>query len=151
MIARATAAVALAGGIAVLGAAAAVTISVGLRWLTSRGIPGDFDLVQFALPLAIFAFLPWCQLRGGNIFVDTFTRQLPLRWQKALDLVWALVYAVVAALIAWRLAVGASETMSSGTGSMVLGLPIGWGMAACALFAGWLAIVALVAVRDRRR
>jgi TRAP-type C4-dicarboxylate transport system permease small subunit len=131
-------------------AAAVVTTSVVLRWLASDGIRGDFDLVQFAVPLAVFAFLPLCQLRGGNIFVDTFTMRLPARWQAALDAFWALVYAAVAALIAWRMAIGAKDAIASGTGSMVLGLPVGWAMAASALLAAWLALVAIVTVRSRR-
>lgn len=146
-----TAALALTGGSIMLAAAAVVTASVVLRWLTSGGIPGDFDLLQFAMPLAVFAFLPLCQLRGGNIFVDSFTSRLPPRLVAALDGLWALVYAAAAGLIAWRMAVGAQDTIASGTGSMVLGLPVGWAMAASACFAAWLAIVAAVTVRNRRR
>ena len=62
----------------------------------------------------------------------------------SLDALWALVYAVVALLIAWRMSLGASDTIASGTTSMVLGLPIGWAMVAAAIFAFWLAVVALV-------
>ena len=57
-----------AAGLAVL-----VTASVLTRWLTAQGVPGDFELLQIGLALAVFAFMPLCQLRGGNLFVDTFT------------------------------------------------------------------------------
>lgn len=146
-IERVTAALAIFGGGLMLAAAGLVTVSVLLRWATSSGINGDFDLIQFAMPLAVFAFLPWCQLRGGNIFVDTFTLRLPKPVVAILDGLWTLVYAAVAGLIAWRMAVAAQDTIASGTGSMVLGLPIGWAMALAALFALWLAISALVTLR----
>ena len=35
--------------------------------------------MQIGLALAVFAFMPLCQLRGGNLFVDTFTDRLPVR------------------------------------------------------------------------
>ena len=70
---------ALAGGVVMLAAAFLVCASVGLRWATSSAIPGDFELVQIAVAVSAFAFLPFCQLRRGNIFVGTFTTSLPRR------------------------------------------------------------------------
>jgi TRAP-type C4-dicarboxylate transport system permease small subunit len=145
-------ALALVGGIVLLAMALLVTVSVLRRWITTRPIAGDFELVQIGLAVAIFAFLPLCHWRGANIFVDTFTRWLPSRVQAGLDALWSLVYAAVAALLAWRLWVGARETLSYGQTSMVLGLPIGWAMGLVALLAGWLGLVAFcTALRDLRR
>jgi TRAP-type C4-dicarboxylate transport system permease small subunit len=144
LVARLSVGLALAGGCLVLGLALLVTTSVFRRWLTADSVPGDFELVQNGLAVAVFAFLPICQLHGANITVDTFTRAAPARVQSGLDAVWALMYAGVAGLIAWETAVGARETLASGTTTMVLGLPIGWAMALSALFAAWLAVVAVV-------
>ena len=140
---RPSGALALLGGALLLALAGLVTVSVLRRWLTSQPINGDFELVQLGLALAIFAFLPWCQWRDGNIYVDTFTSRLPLRLQAWLDGWWALLYALVAALLARQLAIGAGDAMASGQTSMVLGLPIGRAIAACSVLAGFLAIVAL--------
>jgi TRAP-type C4-dicarboxylate transport system permease small subunit len=135
---------ALAGGVLLLALAVMVTVSVMARWLTSQGIPGDFELVQIGLALAVFAFMPLCQLRGGNLYVDTFTTRLSGVAQHRLDGFWSLVYALVAGLIAAMMAVGAVQTIASGTGSMVLGLPIGWAIAIAAVLAIWLAFVVLL-------
>ena len=140
---RATVWLALAGGVVVLGIALLVTASVLRRWVTSDGIEGDFELVQAGLALGIFAFLPLCQLRGANIVVDTFTARLPARLQGGLDAFWAAVYALAAGILAWRLASGAADTVASGTTSMVLGLPVGWAIAASSLLTGWLCLAAL--------
>lgn len=134
---------AIAGGMLLLAVAAVVVVSVLLRWLAESSIPGDIELVQIATALAVFSFLPVCQAARGNIMVDTFTTWLPLSWQRRLDAAWDLVYAATALMIAWRLAVGAADTVSSRTVSMMLGLPTGWAIAACAVMALLLTAVAV--------
>jgi TRAP-type C4-dicarboxylate transport system permease small subunit len=141
---HATILLALAGGALVLVFAVIVSVSVVRRWFTGDGVPGDFEIVQTGLAVAIFAFLPLCQLHNANIIVDTFTMRLPVRVQAALDGLWALLYAAVALLIAWQTALGAMGTIASGTTSMVLGLPIGWAMVLASIFAFWLTLVTVV-------
>lgn len=143
-LARTTEALALFGGVVVVAAAGLVCLSIGLRWATSNGVPGDFEIVQIAVAVAAFTFLPYCQARRGNILVDTFTKRLPLRLQRTLDGLWDLAYAGCAALIAVRLMAGATEMIGNKTTTMMVGLPIGWGIGAVALMAGLLALVALV-------
>lgn len=144
---RATNLLALAGGAVVLGFAVIVTASVLMRWLVGDGVPGDFEIVQTGLAVAVFAFLPVCQLHGANIMVDTFTTRLPPRVQGVLDGLWALVYAAAALLVGWQTALGAKDTIASGTKSMVLALPIGWAMVLASVLAFWLAAVALLTAR----
>jgi hypothetical protein len=154
---RACRGLAIAGGCLLLLGAALVTASVLRRWLTYTAIPGDFELVQMGLAVAVFAFLPLCQLRGTNIVVDSFTTRAPAWLQAGLDGLWALVYALVAGLVGWRMVAGTRDAFVSGTTTMVLALPIGWSMAVATTMAWWLALVALVAAarslgrRTRRR
>ena len=68
---------AIAGGLLMLAVAATVTVNVLLRWLFNSAVSGDIELVQIGSAVAIFAFLPLCQSRRGNIVVDTFTTRLP--------------------------------------------------------------------------
>ena len=134
---------AIAGGLLSVGLAAIVTVHVCLRWLFNSQVPGDIELVQIGTALTIFAFFPLCQSRRGNIVVDSFTAHISLRARDLLDALWDLVYAGAAFVIAWRLAVGAWDTMRSNTVSMILGLPTGWAVAACAVAAGFLGVVAV--------
>ncbi len=138
-----TRALAIGGGVLLLAIACMVVVSVSMRRLTSQSVPGDIELVQIATALSVFAFLPLCQAMRGNIMVDTFTNWLPPRARAMLDALWDAVYAAAALIIAWRLAEGAAETIRSQTVSMMLGLPIGWAMAACAAMAVLLGIVAI--------
>lgn len=142
---------AILGGIVMTAVAAMITASVLMRWLMDSSVPGDIELVQIGTAVAIFAFLPLCQSRRGNIMVDTFTSRLPASIRNALDAAWDIAYAGIALLIAWRLGVGAWDTIRSNTVSMMLGLPTGWAIAACAVMAALVAVVAVAtAIRMMR-
>ena len=142
-LAAVTRPLAIAGGLLMLAVAATVTVNVLLRWLFNTAVSGDIELVQIGTAVAIFAFLPLCQSRRGNIMVDTFTTGLPVRVRNALDASWDLVYVAMALIIAWRLGVGAWDTIRSNTVSLMLGLPTGWAIAACAVMAALLSLVAI--------
>jgi TRAP-type C4-dicarboxylate transport system permease small subunit len=143
---RVVRAVALLGGALLIALATMVVVSVTLRsdLVGAAGVPGDFELVQMATAVAAFCFLPYCQLRRGNIFVDTFTLKLPRRWQHGIDAAWDVVYALVMVLIAWRLGVGARAAFASGENTMVLQLPSYLPIALCAGLAALVALSALV-------
>src|SRR5262245_20119050 len=66
---------AIFGGILSCVMAAVVTISVAGRYLLSWPIPGDYDIVGILCGCAIFAFLPYCQLKRGNVLADFFTQK----------------------------------------------------------------------------
>src|SRR5262245_50874116 len=66
---------AIFGGILSCVMAALVTISVAGRYLISKPISGDYDIVGILCGCAIFAFLPWCQLNRGNVLADFFTQK----------------------------------------------------------------------------
>jgi TRAP-type C4-dicarboxylate transport system permease small subunit len=142
---------AIAGGLLMLATATMVFTSVVMRWLFNWSVPGDIELVQIGTALAVFAFLPFCQGRGGNIVVDTFTTRLPPRLREGLDALWDLVYALIAGVIAWRLAVGALDTFRSNTVSMMLGLPVGWAILACSVMAALLTLIAALTARRHLR
>lgn len=142
--ARIAGAVAILGGLLSLAIALVVVVSVTLRspLVGAAGVPGDFELVQMATAVSIFAFLPLTQARRANIVVDTFTLRLSRRVRARIDAFWDMVYAGVAALIAYSLIGGARDASSSGTNTMVLALPISPAIAACAILAAFLALVA---------
>jgi TRAP-type C4-dicarboxylate transport system permease small subunit len=143
---RAVRGIALLGGALLIALSVTVVVSVTLRsdLVGSAGIPGDFELVQMATAIAAFCFLPWCQLRRGNIFVDTFTLKLPRRWQHRIDAGWDIVYGLVMVLISWRLAVGARAAYATGENTMVLQVPSYLPIALCSALAALVAASAVV-------
>jgi TRAP-type C4-dicarboxylate transport system permease small subunit len=98
-------------------------ISLIGRNTTGWTIVGDFELSGSAAGAAIALFLPWCQVRRGNIIVDFFTARASAAAQAVLDRAGALVVAAVMALMTWRSAIGGLNAWNSQAGSMMLGFP----------------------------
>ncbi len=134
---------ALVGGGIALTVAVIVVASVLSRWLFSAPVPGDFELAQMGTAVAVFAFLPYCQIVRGNIVVDTFTAHLPARLRGRMDAIWDVVYAAAMALVAVCLTRGTLDTFASHEVSMVLRIPVWPGVALGALSCAFLAIVSL--------
>ena len=92
-----------------------------------RPILGDSELVELLCGIAVFAFLPYCQLRGANVIVDFFSQPLPLRARHWLDVVMGSVFVLVALVLTWRLAEGGLTAWEHARKSMFLQLPDWWG------------------------
>ena len=132
---------ALAGGLVLTLLMLMSIISIAGRWLLSRPVPGDFELVEIGTGLAVFLFLPACQLRGTNVIVDFFTTGLGPRAQSWLDALGALLYTLAAALFAWRLVFGGLDYVRYGETTMVLGLPVWCSFVLIVPATIWLALV----------
>lgn len=86
-------------------------------------IVGDFELSGAAAGAAIALFMPWCQVRRGNIIVDFFTAKASERTNAALDRLGALLFALALGLMAWRTAVGGLNAWATQSTTMMMGLP----------------------------
>ena len=84
---------------------------------------GDYELTAVTAGAAVALFLPWCQLKRGNIIVDFFTSKVPDSINAVLDRFGALVLAAVMTLLAWRTVVGGINSYDSQTTTMMLGFP----------------------------
>ncbi len=133
---------ALAGGAVACTVALMTVFSIAGRAWWAAPIPGDVEITQMGIALAISLCLPWCQLRGANIIVDFFTQGLGARRQGVLDGLGCVLLACMCALLSWRTAAGALAVREAGETSMILGLPMWWAYAA---LAPGLALTALVA------
>lgn len=121
---------AVCGGLVLTGLTLMSLYSVLMRNLMGAPIQGDFELVQMGCAIAVAAFLPFTQLRNGNIFVDFFTARASSGTKAALDGFGSLLVGLALALIAWRTGVGALDAFRNGETSMIMGLPLWWGYAA---------------------
>ena len=102
-------ALAIFGGALACVMALLVTVSVTGRYLFAAPVPGDYDLVGIIAGCAVFAFLPYCQLRRGNVVVDFFTTNVPPRGKALLDGIGAFFYLVIAVVFTWRMYFGMLE------------------------------------------
>jgi TRAP-type C4-dicarboxylate transport system permease small subunit len=98
-------------------------VSIVGRETIGTTISGDFELSGVAAGAAIALFMPWCQFKRGNIFVDFFTSKASVSAQNKMERFGALLLAVVMALVAWRTVLGGLNAYSSNSGTMLLGFP----------------------------
>ena len=93
------------------------------RNTTGTTLLGDYELTAVAAGAAIALFLPWCQVKRGNIIVDFFTAKCPERLNAAFDRFGSLLFGLAMFLITWRTAVGALNAYDNQTTTMMLGFP----------------------------
>ena len=90
-------------------------------------VTGDFELVELGCAVAVFAFLPYCQIVGGNVLVDFFTAKAGPRLKSFLAAIADAVFTLIAATLTWRLVLGAEDLQRYGETTMVLRVPVWWG------------------------
>lgn len=117
-------------------------------------IAGDFELIELGCGVAIFSFLPYCQLVRGNVAVDFFTLRAGPRTRAALTLCGDVAYTAIAALLAWRLALGGMDLRAYRETTMVLQVPVWWAyvpafgglvlLSAVCLYTSWRSLKAVI-------
>lgn len=103
------------GGLVLCAIALLTVVSVIGRALTGFGlsaIPGDFELVEIGAAVAVFSFLPWCQLNRGHVTVDILVRSFPEKIGRWLELLGNISISIIALIIAWRLWMGMGERVT---------------------------------------
>lgn len=75
---------ALGGGLLTLGIAFMTAASAVSNLTLGRPFAADHELVKHLIAVAIFMFLPYCQLTGSNVTVDIFTEGMSERGKQAM-------------------------------------------------------------------
>lgn len=117
---------ALAGGAVLLGVAVMTTWSAASGWLLGKPMPGDFELTEILVAVAVFAFLPYCQQAGANVTADLFTAGAGPRAVAGFRLFGALLSLAVAVLLAWRTWAGLLDYRRYVETTAILKIPIWW-------------------------
>ncbi len=118
---------AVLGGISLLVITVFTVLSVVGRTGFDMPILGDQEIVEIGCAIAIFAFMPYCQMRSANVIVDFFTARLSLSTRDCLDAVMNAIFSACILVVTWRLAVGGIGTFNSADNSMFLRIPYWWG------------------------
>lgn len=93
------------------------------REVLGKTVAGDFELVGVAAGAAIALFLPWCQVKRGNIVVDFFTTRASDQAIKHMDRFGSLLMALMAGVFAWRSTLGGLNVYDTHSGTMMLNFP----------------------------
>jgi len=121
-----TRSLALIGGVLLLVSVVLSIVSISGRYTLSRPVPGDYELVELICAVAVFLFFPYTHSVSGNLTAEFFTSGLPGRWRTALDVVHDTIFALLAALLAWRLGHGLADKIRNGDSSILLQIPLWW-------------------------
>ena len=135
---------AIAGGAALIAMTVLTVVSVtgrGFLWAGLGPVPGAYELVEMGSAFAIFAFLPWCQLKRGHVTVDLFLAPLGRKPNLVADLVSNLLITAAAGVLFWRLWIGLVDKRSYGETTYILGIPAWCGYAAAAVGAALFVLV----------
>lgn len=143
---------ALLGGFVLVALTLMVVASVAGRALIGIGlgpVPGDFELVETGIGIAIFFFMPWCYLMSGHATVDLLYMHTPVWAQKAVDSVSDLLMLAVWLVLTWMLWEGMLEKKEYMETTFILQMPVWWSYALCVVGAviGCLAYVAKTLTR----
>jgi TRAP-type C4-dicarboxylate transport system permease small subunit len=117
---------ALAGGVVLLGVALMTTWSAASSWLLGKPLPGDFELTEVFVAVAVFSFLPYCQQTDSNVSADLFTAWAGPRALAAFRLFGALLALAVALLLVWRTWAGLLDYRRYIETTAILKVPIWW-------------------------
>lgn len=122
------------GGILLVAVTLMVVASVAGRAMIGLGlgpVPGDFELVEVGIGVAIFYFLPWCYLRGGHATVDLLYMHMPRWFQKGIDLLSDVAMLLVWLVLTWKLWEGLLEKKEYMETTFILQMPVWWAYALC--------------------
>ncbi|MBL3562161.1 TRAP transporter small permease [Rhodovulum sulfidophilum] len=114
---------AILGGLVLAGVVGLNLASI-LGGMVGHPVPGDFELTEIGTAIAVFAFLPWCQLTRANVTADVFTMGASPIWTARMSLAGSLAALAVAGILFWRMSLGLADQHAYGYTSAILQIPL---------------------------
>ena len=111
-------------------------------------LPGDFEMVEVGVAVAVFSFLPYCQVTGANVRADIFTSRASPRVVAMLTLLAALVAFAFSALMLWRMSAGLVDYWRYRETTAIIGFPIWIAFIPILVSLALLAVAAFMSLTD---
>jgi TRAP-type C4-dicarboxylate transport system permease small subunit len=134
---------ALLGGLMLLAVVAVNMISI-VGSVFGKPFPGDFELTEMGVAVAVFAFLPYCQLVGANVSADIFTSNASRRTVAFFTLLGSMVALGFACLLIWRMYFGMLDQKDYDYTTTILQIPHWMAFVPILLSLALLALAALI-------
>jgi TRAP-type C4-dicarboxylate transport system permease small subunit len=87
-------------------------------------VPGDFELTQIGVAVAVFCFLPYCQLHKHNVTADIFTFWANNKTILLLRIGGAFVALLFSILLLWRMTDGMLDQKKYDYTTAILQFPV---------------------------
>lgn len=113
---------ALLGGLLLLAVVGVNMVSI-IGSVFGKPFPGDFELTEMGVAVAVFTFLPYCQLVGANVSADIFTSGASKRTIAFFTLLGSLVALGFASLLIWRMYFGMLDQREYDYTTTILQIP----------------------------
>lgn len=117
---------ALVGGLFLIGVVLVNAWSILSGAIFNKPFAGDFELTEMGTAIAVFCFLPYCQLVGANVSADIFTMRAGPGAVAAMSLVAAVIALLFAGLLLWRMSAGLLDYREYEEYTGILQIPIWW-------------------------
>jgi len=141
---------ALLGGIVLLAIALMTTWSAAGGFF-GKPLPGDFELTEILVAVAVFAFLPYCQLTDSNVTADLFTAGAGPRAVAGFALFAALLAVGISVVLAWRTGAGLLDYRQFVETTAILKIPIWSAYVPAVISLVLLVLACLITLKDAWR
>ncbi|WP_240989204.1 TRAP transporter small permease [Salipiger mangrovisoli] len=121
---RATALLAVVGGVALLALVVLIFIGVVLRYAFGLPILGSNEIIQLAAVALVMSALPYCTQLNGHVSVDVFDRLLGRFGRMAGDVIARLLSGFALGVLSHRAYYKALDAAEFGDTTNMLGLPL---------------------------
>ena len=133
---------ALVGGLILL---SVVSLNIGsiIGGILLIHVPGDFELTQIGVAVAVFCFLPYCQLHKHNVTADIFTFWANNKTILLLRIGGAVIALLFSILLLWRMTDGMLDQKKYDYTTAILQIPV-WTAFIPILISLWLLAMASI-------
>lgn len=115
---------ALLGGVLLMIITGLEAVNALNKLFTGKASASEHELVKYMVGIAIFSFLPYCQLVNGHIAVDIFTGSASERAKTVMAIIGSILGAAIAALLIKQMSLGMQSYIDYREITPVLKLPI---------------------------
>lgn len=116
--------------------------------LFNKPFSGDFELTGMGTAIAVFCFLPYCQLVGANVSADIFTMRAGPKSRAVMAVLAATNAVAFAAVLLWRMSAGLADYREFEEFTGVLGIPIWYAFVPALVSLALLLLAALITLQD---
>lgn len=117
---------ALIGGFVLIAVVLVNSWSILGGTIFNKPFSGDFELTEMGAAIAIFCFLPYCQLVGANVSADIFTINASPRSISVMSIFASLIALAFSGLLLWRMSAGLIDYREYEEFTGILSIPIWW-------------------------
>lgn len=139
---------ALIGGLVLIGVVLINSWSILGSAIFNKPFAGDFELTEMGAAIAIFCFLPYCQLVGANVSADIFTVNASPNFISIMSVFASLIAVAFSGLLFWRMSAGLIDYREYEEFTGILGIPIWWAFIPALISLALLFLAALLTLKE---